>query len=161
MLAPLAIAGGDGDPMHAGVDMDGPVQIERAQRLRALHDRSRVLRIVGDNASSAERIAQTVRRARAYLASGADCVYPIALTDHDAIARVCAEVDAPVNVGAGLPDLAELGRPGVARVSTATRLATLALSCAREAARQWRGSARLDRFDAGLGYPELQRLFAT
>ena len=48
---------------------------------------------------------------------------------------------------------------GVARVSTATRLASLALSQARDAAREWRDTGRFAFLDAGFAYPELQRLF--
>jgi 2-methylisocitrate lyase-like PEP mutase family enzyme len=111
--------------------------------------------------SDEARIEETVRRARAYLAAGADCIYPIALAGSDSIAALCARIDAPVNIGAraGLPDLAELKRLGVARVSTATRLATLALSAARDAARYLRESGRFDGLDAPLGYEDVQRLF--
>lgn len=117
--------------------------------------------IIGGGATDAERIDETLRRARAYLAAGADCIYPIALAGREAIGTLCARIDAPVNVGArpGLPDVAELARLGVARVSTATRLATLALSAAREAAQYLRSTGRFDRLDAAFGYPDLQRLF--
>jgi 2-methylisocitrate lyase-like PEP mutase family enzyme len=117
--------------------------------------------IVGGGATDPERIDETLRRARAYLAAGADCIYPIALARPDAIARLCAEIDAPVNIGAraDLPDLTELGRLGVARVSTATRLATVALSAARDAAQRLRQSGRFDSLDAAFGYADAQRLF--
>lgn len=117
--------------------------------------------IVGGGASVTDRIDETLRRARAYLAAGADGIYPIALADPAAIARLCAEIDAPVNVGAraGLPDLAELGRLGVARVSTATRLATFALSAARSAAMELRQSGRVDHLETAFGYADMQKLF--
>jgi len=117
--------------------------------------------IIGGEAGVAERFDETLRRAQAYLAAGADCIYPIALADQDTIARLCAELDAPINVGLrpGLPDVATLGRIGVARVSTATGLATLALSHVREAAREWRDTGHFAPPVAGFGYPDLQRLF--
>jgi 2-methylisocitrate lyase-like PEP mutase family enzyme len=117
--------------------------------------------IVGRDANPTARLADAVHRARAYLAAGADCVYPLGLTDRDTIAALVAAIDAPVNVGAfpGLPDLAELARIGVARVSTATRLAMLAFSAAREAARALRSGGRWDVLDAPLGYVDMQRLF--
>jgi len=117
--------------------------------------------IIGGSAGEAERIEQALRRARAYLDAGADGIYPIALAEPESIARLCALVEAPVNVGAraGLPDLAELGRLGVARVSTATRLATLALGAARDAALRLRSSGRFEGLNAAFGYPDLQRLF--
>ncbi len=117
--------------------------------------------IVGGPTTEADRIADTLRRARAYLAAGADGIYPIAVANVDTIATLCAQIHAPVNVGAraGLPDVAELGRLGVARVSTATRLATLAYATAREAARALEASGRFDGLDAAFGYPDMQRLF--
>lgn len=113
-------------------------------------------------ASGAEqRFEEALRRARAYLAAGADCIYPIALADAAVIGRLCSALDAPVNVGAraGMPGVAELARLGVARISTATRLATLALSHAREAARRLRSDGTFDHLEAAFGYPDMQRLF--
>lgn len=117
--------------------------------------------IVGGAAGTDERIAEAVARAHAYLAAGADGIYPIALADTDAIARLCAAIPAPVNIGArpGLPDLPALHQLGVARVSTATRLATRAFAAARDAAVHLRDSGRFDALDASLGYADLQRMF--
>lgn len=119
--------------------------------------------IVGGNAGENALIEETLRRARAYVDAGADCVYPIALAKPEVIGRLCAAIDAPVNIGAraGLPDLAELGRLGVARVSTATRLAAVALSAAREAAQNLHGSGRFDCLDVAWGYENIQRLFVN
>lgn len=102
-----------------------------------------------------------VRRARAYLDAGADGVYPIALADPAVIAAFCAAVPAPVNIGArpGLPDLTALGRLGVARVSTATRLAMIALSAARDAAQALRDSGGFDALASGVGYDDVQQWF--
>ncbi|GAA1350664.1 isocitrate lyase/PEP mutase family protein [Saccharothrix algeriensis] len=59
-----------------------------------------------------------VERALAYLAAGADCVYPIFLPEAD-VERFCRAVRGPVNVGLGpgAPAPAELGRRGAARIS--------------------------------------------
>lgn len=113
--------------------------------------------------NDAGRADDAVRRARAYLAAGADCVYPIGLADRDTIAALVAAIDAPVNVGIrpGLPDLAELARLGVARVSTATRLAAVAYSAARTAARSLRETGRFEALDGAMGYADLQRLFTS
>ncbi len=117
--------------------------------------------MIGGPAGDDDRLDEALRRARAYLAAGADCVYPIALANPDVIGRLCAALDAPVNIGAraGLPDVAALGRLGVARVSTATRLATVALAAARDAARGLLSSGRFDSLDAPFGYADMQRLF--
>ena len=64
-------------------------------------------------------VPEALRRANAYLEAGADCVYPIALWETDALRRFSAEVRGPVNV-VRLPQtrsIAELAEAGVARVS--------------------------------------------
>lgn len=118
--------------------------------------------MVGMGANETERLDEALQRARAYLAAGADCIYPIGLIERATIAALVAALDAPVNLGArpGLPDLAELGRLGVARVSTATRLATLALSAARAGADALGRTGRVEALDAPFGYKDMQRLFS-
>jgi hypothetical protein len=49
----------------------------------------------------------------------------------------------------------------VARVSTATQLATVALSAARDAAEQVRSTGRFDGLGASLAYGRIQRLFTS
>lgn len=108
------------------------------------------------------RFDDSVRRARRYLAAGADCIYPIGLAEPDIIAAFIQAIDAPVNIGArpGLPDMAGLARLGVARVSTATRLATLALSAVRDAATHLLADGRFEGLAAPFGHADAQRLFA-
>jgi 2-methylisocitrate lyase-like PEP mutase family enzyme len=64
-------------------------------------------------------VAEALTRANAYLAAGADCVYPIALWEPDALRRFMAEVEGPVNVVRVPPGPAvdELAALDVARVS--------------------------------------------
>jgi 2-methylisocitrate lyase-like PEP mutase family enzyme len=66
-----------------------------------------------------ELVPEAVRRANAYLEAGVDCVYPIILSDTDALRRFTSEVHGLVNVirGAHTPPMAELAALGVARVS--------------------------------------------
>jgi len=66
-----------------------------------------------------ELMDEAVARARAYRASGADCVYPIFLSDAHAIAAFVEAVEAPVNVLARpqAPPTARLAEMGVARIS--------------------------------------------
>lgn len=74
------------------------------------------LRRVG---SPQEQLAASLERGERYLAAGADCVYPIAVVEPDAIRAVVAGIPGPVNVvyGRGALTLAELADLGVARVS--------------------------------------------
>jgi 2-methylisocitrate lyase-like PEP mutase family enzyme len=67
-------------------------------------------------------LAETVRRARLYQAAGADCVFPIMLSDETAVAEFVAAVDGPVNILAGQHTTARLAELGVARVSLGPRL---------------------------------------
>jgi 2-methylisocitrate lyase-like PEP mutase family enzyme len=66
-----------------------------------------------------DRLAESLRRSRAYIAAGADCVYPILLADPAGIATHVKELGAPVNIllQPGAPSIGELAALGVARVS--------------------------------------------
>lgn len=111
--------------------------------------------------SDAERIEETVRRASAYLAAGADGIYPIGASDPELLRTLCARIDAPVNVAAhdGLPSLTELAKLGVARVTTATRLPMLAYGAARDAAARLKASGEFTGLTTAFGYGDLQKLF--
>jgi 2-methylisocitrate lyase-like PEP mutase family enzyme len=78
----------------------------------------------GSTAPQADLVDEALGRAHAYAEAGADCVYPIALGERDAIAAFIERSPAPVNLMAlpkGLP-LAELTELGAARVSYAAFL---------------------------------------
>src|SRR3954447_18159025 len=66
-----------------------------------------------------ELVPEALRRAKAYLEAGVDCVYPIALWEPDALRRFTSEVGGAVNVARlpQAPSLAEMAELGVARVS--------------------------------------------
>jgi 2-methylisocitrate lyase-like PEP mutase family enzyme len=74
-----------------------------------------------DPATQIELVPEALERANAYLDAGADCVYPIALWEPDAIEQFVAAVDGPVNVTRvpQSPPVADLAGLGVARVSWA------------------------------------------
>jgi 2-methylisocitrate lyase-like PEP mutase family enzyme len=66
-----------------------------------------------------ELVPEALRRANAYLEAGADCVYPIALWETDALRRFTSAFQGAVNVIRlpQAPSLAELAALGVVRVS--------------------------------------------
>jgi 2-methylisocitrate lyase-like PEP mutase family enzyme len=66
-----------------------------------------------------DRVAETLRRAAAYRVAGADCVFPIGISDEDEIRAVVTGAALPVNVWVrpGMPSLARLRELGVARIS--------------------------------------------
>jgi 2-methylisocitrate lyase-like PEP mutase family enzyme len=72
-----------------------------------------------DPGSQSELVSEALLRANAYAEAGADCVYPILLSETDALHRFTAEFPGAVNImyGAGTATLAELAEIGVARVS--------------------------------------------
>src|SRR5688500_14815325 len=72
-----------------------------------------------DAAGEEERLGDAIQRGNRYLAAGADCIFVPGATTVDAIARLVGGIDGPVSVYAlpGLPDVGELARLGVARVS--------------------------------------------
>jgi len=109
-----------------------------------------------------DRFAATVARCKAYLAAGADCVYPFGLRDPDTIARLTEAVGAPVNVTGrpGMPDADSLERLGVARITIASAPTLAAMSAISELAQDLRATGRFDRLAAPLRHPDAQALFA-
>jgi 2-methylisocitrate lyase-like PEP mutase family enzyme len=94
------------------------------------------------DADPAVQLDEAVRRAGLYAEAGADCVYPIAVKDRDAIRRLVEEVGAPVNILAvpGGLAFAELAELGVARVSFGSGLMHIAMDAAAKAAGRYRAT---------------------
>jgi 2-methylisocitrate lyase-like PEP mutase family enzyme len=116
------------------------------------------LRNIGDEVS---RFDETVERARAYLAAGADCFYPITLRDPVTIGRLVKALGAPININvrAGLPSVAEIEALGVARASTASQVALMAMSMTRQIADELRATGRFDKLAPAMAQTDAQRLF--
>jgi 2-methylisocitrate lyase-like PEP mutase family enzyme len=111
----------------------------------------------------AERFAETVARAKAYLAAGADCIYAMGVRDAETIGRLAAAIPAPINITgrAGMPDAAELERLGVARITIASAPALVALSAVQALAKDLRATGRFGGLAAALTHPGAQALFRT
>lgn len=95
-------------------------------------------------------VEEGLRRARKYLEAGADCVYPIFLSDPSAMRKYVALGPTNILYSPGSPPLGELARMGVARISVASfffRLLQRRLEVATDA---------LLRFDDGGFGPEWQ-----
>ena len=117
------------------------------------------LKQVGDEAS---RFAETVRRAEAYLAAGADCIFPFALADLDVIRKLTAAIKAPINIvgRAGTPPLRQLEAAGVARISTASGPALTVMSLIQRIATELRSKGEFDILHAEMKRVDAQQLFA-
>lgn len=105
---------------------------------------------------------EALARCRAYLAAGADCVYPIGLTDLGLIAKLVSGLQAPVNVigRRGAPSIPSLQAAGVARVSTAVTPAVFIAGALEEAMKRLIQSGSFDHFTSSFDYSRLQKLFA-
>jgi 2-methylisocitrate lyase-like PEP mutase family enzyme len=174
-VAEIIAAGAVGVNLEDGMP-HGPVPIrtvaEAADRIRAAREAANsagvpivingrtdlYLRNLGDEAS---RFDETVERGRAYLAAGADCVYPIGLRDPATIGRLVKALGAPININvrAGSPSVVELEALGVARASTASQVALMAVSLTRQVADDLRATGRFDTLAPAMSQADAQRLF--
>lgn len=105
-------------------------------------------------------IDEVVERANAYLAAGADCAFPIGVSDGAAIGELAARIDGPVNVlaGADTPPIAELERLGVARVTFGSGLTRAAYTAPERAASEALGEGTYSWLDGAVSHSELSRL---
>ena len=99
------------------VDVD--THVRRIEEVRAAAGDALVVNARVDAIVRGGTLEEAVVRGRAYLAAGADCVYPITLADPTAIATFVEAVGGPVNIlfRPGAPSVAELAALGVARIS--------------------------------------------
>jgi 2-methylisocitrate lyase-like PEP mutase family enzyme len=116
------------------------------------------LKNVGEPAA---RFDETVRRAKAYLAAGADCIYPFGFIDMDTIARLVKAIGAPINIvaRAGTPPAAELERIGVARVTIASGATLAVMSLIKTLGAELKATGKFDGLEHSMNRPEAQKLF--
>jgi 2-methylisocitrate lyase-like PEP mutase family enzyme len=90
--------------------------------------------IAGRGTDQALLVDEAIARASAYLAAGADCVYPILLSDAASRARLLDEVDGAVNLltWPGGASVSELATAGAARISYGTGLFTVAMAAVND-----------------------------
>lgn len=107
------------------------------------------------------KLEEAIRRGLAYRDAGADCVYPMGLTDRESIERFVEAVDFPTNVMVrkGLPPVAELKRLGVARVSFGPSASYAAMGLLRRASKEVREKGTYETLTAGaITFDELNSL---
>lgn len=158
--------GTPGDPTRL-LPLDEAVARLRAARAAATAENvpivinARIDLFLASRGRDLSRFDEAVTRARAYRAAGADCLYPIGLSAPEAIARFVAAVDAPVNImaQAGGQPLHELGKLGVARVSTASAIAVAALEATDRIAQKLHAAARFDTLSTLLTHRDIQKFF--
>lgn len=108
-----------------------------------------------------DAFAETIRRAEQYVAAGADCIFVPGVSDADEIGRLTAEIDAPVNVVAGLVepvlDAATLRRLGVARISIGGTLTRAALTLVERAGREMLDHGTFSFAEGAISYGDFQQ----
>ncbi|HXW95781.1 MAG TPA: isocitrate lyase/phosphoenolpyruvate mutase family protein, partial [Nitrososphaerales archaeon] len=107
------------------------------------------------------RLEEAIRRAAAFRDIGADCVYPMGLTDASSISRFVRALDFPTNVMVreGLPPVTELKRLGVARVSFGPSASYAAMGLLRRASKEIREKGTYDTLvDGAINFDELNSL---
>ncbi|MBX9841676.1 MAG: isocitrate lyase/phosphoenolpyruvate mutase family protein [Xanthobacteraceae bacterium] len=116
------------------------------------------LKNVGDPAG---RFDETVKRAKAYLAAGADCIYPFGLIDMDTVGRLAKAIPAPINIvaRAGTPPVTELQKLGVARITIASGATLAVMSLIKTIGEGLRATGTFDGIGHSMNRPEAQKLF--
>ena len=111
---------------------------------------------------AAARLDETVKRGKAYLAAGADCIYVFALTDLAIITSITRALAAPVNIVGrpGTPPLAALESAGVARVSIASGATMVVASLLQQLAKDLRTKGDFGMLEHRITRAEAQQLFA-
>ncbi|MCO1595821.1 isocitrate lyase/phosphoenolpyruvate mutase family protein [Micromonospora sp. RHAY321] len=105
-------------------------------------------------------VGETVARASAYLAAGADGVFVPGVVDPAVIRHLAEAIPAPLNVlaGPGAPTVGELATLGVARVSLGSAVAEGAYAVARRAADEAFGAGTYGALADALDYGTLNAL---
>jgi 2-methylisocitrate lyase-like PEP mutase family enzyme len=154
---------GGGAPLR-----DRREQAERIAAVRATADAAGVALFVNARTDTYllgvdEPFAETVRRAEAYLAAGADGIFVPGVADPATIRRLVAAVDAPLNVmaGPGAPGVGQLEDLGVRRVSVGMAIAQAAYGLTHRAAVELLTDGTYDALAGGLGYAEMNVALRT
>lgn len=160
----------DGDPRGEHPLRPAAEHAERVAAARAAADASGVPLYVNarvdtyllDVGDPAGRLAETLRRAEAYVEAGADGIFVPGVTDLDTVTALAQSIGKPLNIlaGPGAPAIAELARCGVARVSVGGSIARVAYAAAQRAAEELLTSGTYGGLAGGLDYADLNRLLA-
>ncbi|MEV6016764.1 MULTISPECIES: isocitrate lyase/phosphoenolpyruvate mutase family protein [unclassified Streptomyces] len=139
-------------------------QAERVAVARAAADAAEVPLFVNARVDTFLRgaggLGETLERAAAFLAAGADGVFVPGTTDPATVKALVEGIDGPLNilVGPGAPSVAELAALGVARISAGSSMAAAAHGLVRRAARELLGTGTYENLTGGFDYAGLNAL---
>ena len=159
------------DGTSGGALLDAALHAERIRAVREAGARGGVPLVINARTDAfdvnewepSRRFDEAVRRANAYRAAGADCLFVPHVSDGATIGRLAREIAGPLNVIAGppAPTIPELARLGVRRASLGPRLVQAALGLVRRAALELHERGTYDTMaDLLIPFAELQRLVA-
>ncbi len=145
-------------------DRDAQTTAARLAAARAAADASGVPLFINARIDTYLRgfggIAETLDRAAAYIAAGADGIFVPGVADPALIKELAASINAPLNIlaGPGSPSIPDLGALGVARVSLGSSVAQAAYSIAQEAAKEALTSGTYESLNRSLDYGAINSL---
>lgn len=119
---------------------------------------------LGSDIPAQNRVDETIRRARAYVAAGADVVFVPGLQDEGTILHLIQSVQIPFNVlaTAGSPSINRLGELGVARVSIGSGAMRATLGLVRRIASDLYESGSTEAFTTGaMSYADANKLLSS
>lgn len=139
-------------------------QAERIAAVRAAADAAGVPLFVNARIDTFLRgaggVEETLERAAAFLAAGADGVFVPGTVDPAIVKALVEGIDGPLNilVGPGAPSVDELAALGVARISAGSSVAAAAHALVRRAARELLGTGTCESLTGGFDYAGLNAL---
>ena len=112
--------------------------------------------------NESERPAEALRRAHAYLDAGADCIFLFGHPELSVMSDLARAINAPVNIVGrpGMPNMSELERLGIARVSTAGGAAMATLATVSDIARNLFETRSFDRLTSNVKRTDIRQWFA-
>jgi 2-methylisocitrate lyase-like PEP mutase family enzyme len=158
----------DGIDHAKGTMFDEKLSVERIAAARAEAKRIGVPMVINARTDVAfdrtrpeeDKIAEAIRRGNAYLAAGADCVYPILFQKIESIRILAREIKGPINVMASANlDVAMLKDAGVKRISLATGLPRVAFGYLARTLAQLKSDGKFDFLKDGLETPAVNAKF--
>ncbi|HEY5392116.1 MAG TPA: isocitrate lyase/phosphoenolpyruvate mutase family protein [Hanamia sp.] len=94
-----------------------------------------------------EKFEETLKRGKAYMDAGADCIFPIVMKQKKDIQNLISNLQCPTNILAlpGVPDLKILNEIGVARVSLGPGFLKIALQAMKKLALKLKSHEGMDK----------------
>jgi 2-methylisocitrate lyase-like PEP mutase family enzyme len=111
----------------------------------------------------AHRLAEAVRRARAYRDAGADCIFLPGITDPATIAELVSEIDIPLNIlaGPGAPSSRQLEALGVRRVSAGSAPSRAVFGLIARMAEELRRHGTYESMRGGVPYEAMNAMMLS